>query len=246
MAQGPRPGAARDPRRHHRAADPRVPARRPRRTLRPAPDPRPEALHRPAPRPGPARVLPRPPGRRPSVHHGHRDLADEQHQRARRPAPENPAEDLRPPHQHRRHPAPPRHPQLHRHRPQARPGRHDHPPRRHDRQPVDPASTSLTLPADKINITSRARGECLLGGLGIRQSVGRTGICFDNALAESFNASLKVERVHRTVYPTRRKAKEDIARYIELRYNRARLHSGLGYRTPQEVHNEYLNRQLAA
>ena len=77
-------------------------------------------------------------------------------------------------------------------------------------------------------------------------SVGRTGICFDNSLAESFNAALKVERVHRTVYPTRKKAKEDIARYIELRYNQRRLHSALGYRTPQEALNEYLNRQLAA
>jgi len=86
----------------------------------------------------------------------------------------------------------------------------------------------------------------VLAGLGIRQSVGRTGICFDNALAESFNASLKVERVNRTAYPTREKAREDIARYIELRYNRTRFHSALGYRTPQEVHEEYLNRQLAA
>jgi putative transposase len=86
----------------------------------------------------------------------------------------------------------------------------------------------------------------VLEGLGIRQSVGRTGICFDNALAESFNAAVKVERVHRTVYPTRRKAREDIAGYIELRYNRTRLHSALGYRTPQEAHDEYLNRQLAA
>jgi putative transposase len=85
-----------------------------------------------------------------------------------------------------------------------------------------------------------------LEGLGIRQSAGRTGICFDNALAESWNAALKVERVNRTVYPTRTRAMKDIARYIELRYNRARLHSALGYRTPQEVHDEYLNRQLAA
>jgi transposase InsO family protein len=86
----------------------------------------------------------------------------------------------------------------------------------------------------------------VLAGLDIRQSVGCTGICYDNALAESFNAAVKVERVYRTVYPTRRKAAEDIARYIELRSNRTRLHSGLGYRTPQEVHDEYLNRQLAA
>jgi putative transposase len=38
---------------------------------------------------------------------------------------------------------------------------------------------------------------------------------------------------------------QDIARYIELRYSLMRLHSALGYRTPQKVHNEYLNRQLA-
>jgi putative transposase len=95
------------------------------------------------------------------------------------------------------------------------------------------------------NYTS-AEFAAVLERLGIRQSVGRTGICFDNSLAESFNAALKVERVHRTVYPTRKKAKDDIARYIELHYNQRRLHSALGYRTPQEALNEYLNRQLAA
>ncbi len=85
-----------------------------------------------------------------------------------------------------------------------------------------------------------------LGKLDIRQSVGRTGICFDNAMAESFFSVLKNERVHRTQYPTRQQAMKDVARYIELRYNSRRLHSGLGYKTPLEVHNEYLNRQLAA
>jgi putative transposase len=64
---------------------------------------------------------------------------------------------------------------------------------------------------------------------GLRQSVGRTGICYDNAMAESFFAALKNERVHRTQYPTR--AYRDIARYIELRYNSRRRHSGLDYRT---------------
>ena len=48
------------------------------------------------------------------------------------------------------------------------------------------------------------------------------------------------------VYPTRKKAAEDIARWIELHYNRQRIHSALGYRTPHEVRNEYLNQQLAA
>jgi putative transposase len=69
----------------------------------------------------------------------------------------------------------------------------------------------------------------------MRASLGRTGICYDNALAESFNSMLKIERVYRTVYPTRKKAREDVANYIELFYNRRRIHSGLDYRTPQEV-----------
>ena len=114
------------------------------------------------------------------------------------------------------------------------------------------AARNMDLPDGAIfhsdrgsNYTS-AEFAAVLRELSIRQSAGRTGSCFDNALAESFNAAVKVERVHRTVYPTLRKAREDIARYIELRYNRTRLHSALGYRTPQEVHNDYLNRQRAA
>ncbi len=80
----------------------------------------------------------------------------------------------------------------------------------------------------------------------IRQSVGRTGICYDNAMAESFFAALKNERVNRTQYPTRKHAINDVARYVELRYNSQRLHSGLGYKTPNEVYSEYLNGQRAA
>jgi putative transposase len=117
---------------------------------------------------------------------------------------------------------------------------------------IEMAARNIDLPGDAIFHSDRGSnytsGEfsAVLERLGIRQSVGRTGICFDNSLAESFNAALKVERVHRTVYPTRKKAREDIARYIELRYNRIRLHSALAYRTPQEALDEYLNRQFAA
>jgi putative transposase len=84
--------------------------------------------------------------------------------------------------------------------------------------------------------------------LGIRRSVGRTGVCYDNALAESFNAALKVERVNRTQYPTLEHARRDIVQYIEFRYNRRRLHSALGYRTPQEAYDDYINnrRSLSA
>ena len=103
----------------------------------------------------------------------------------------------------------------------------------------------LRRPVESGQYTSRSFAEAA-AELGVRRSVGRTGSCFDNALAESFNASLKVERVHRTVYPTREHARKDVTRYIEFRYNTKRLHSALGYRTPQEVHDEYRNQQLAA
>jgi putative transposase len=103
----------------------------------------------------------------------------------------------------------------------------------------------LRRPVESGNYTSAEFGR-VLRDLGIRQSVGRTGICYDNAMAESFFAALKNERVHRTQYPTREHAMNDVARYIELRYNSQRLHSGLGYKTPNEVHNEYLNEQRAA
>lgn len=81
--------------------------------------------------------------------------------------------------------------------------------------------------------------------LGITRSTGRTGTCYDNAFAESFNAALKVELVHRVTYLTRKQAHADIVRWIELRYNQTRLHSALGYRTPNEAETEYLHSQAA-
>ena len=63
---------------------------------------------------------------------------------------------------------------------------------------------------------------------------------------QSFNATLKNERVHRMVYPTKDKAIKDIASWIELRYNHVRLHSALGYRTPNEAENDFLDLKKAA
>ena len=53
----------------------------------------------------------------------------------------------------------------------------------------------------------------------LRQSVGRTGTCYDNAMTESFFAALKNECVYRTQYPTREHARRDVVRYIEFWYN---------------------------
>ncbi len=79
----------------------------------------------------------------------------------------------------------------------------------------------------------------VLTELGLRQSAGRTGICFDNAMAESFFGTLKNERVSRVTYLTRDAARQDITRYIEFWYNHQRLHSAVGYRPPREVHAEH-------
>jgi putative transposase len=117
---------------------------------------------------------------------------------------------------------------------------------------IDMAARNHQLAKDAIFHSDRGSNytstqfAATLRRLGLRQSVGRTGICYDNSMAESFFAALKNERVYRTQYPTRDRARNDIARYIELRYNVKRRHSGLGYRTPQQVYDEYLNRQLAA
>jgi putative transposase len=85
-----------------------------------------------------------------------------------------------------------------------------------------------------------------LDQLDLRRSAGRTGICYDNAMAESFFGALKNERVTRMTYTTREEARQDITRYIEFWYNRKRLHSAIGYLTPREAYFEHCNMRLAA
>ena len=117
---------------------------------------------------------------------------------------------------------------------------------------IEMAARNLPLPPGAVfhsdrgsNYTSEEHAKAL-EKLGLRQSVGRTGICFDNALAESTNGALKVELVNRKQYATRDAAKRDIANYIELFYNQRRLHSRLDYRTPQEVLDAYWESPTAA
>jgi Transposase and inactivated derivatives len=114
------------------------------------------------------------------------------------------------------------------------------------------AARNLSLPSGAVfhsdrgsNYTSEEFAKTLKD-LGLLQSVGRTGICFDNSLAESTNGALKVELVNREEYPTRAYAEKEVARYIELFYNSRRLHSRLGYRTPQELLDAYYGKPTAA
>jgi putative transposase len=73
---------------------------------------------------------------------------------------------------------------------------------------------------------------------GIVQSMSRRGNCLDNAPMESVFASLKTEQVHQAHYHTRAEARAALFDYLEVFYNRQRLHSGLGYRTPAEARAE--------
>jgi transposase InsO family protein len=73
----------------------------------------------------------------------------------------------------------------------------------------------------------------LAGDLAVRLSTGRTGQCWDNALAESFFASLKGECLDLQPWPTRAGARRATVDYIAW-YNGTRLHSALGYQTPDE------------
>lgn len=80
----------------------------------------------------------------------------------------------------------------------------------------------------------------LVVALGMRSSMGRTGACWDNAMAESFFAALKNERVYRTVYATKEQARRDVIAYIEGFYNTRRRHSALGYQCPNDVHYGFI------
>ena len=63
----------------------------------------------------------------------------------------------------------------------------------------------------------------------------RKGCCHDNAPMESFFHTLKVELVHQQRWATRDEARRDLFAYIEAYYNRPRIHSALGYLTPEQA-----------
>jgi transposase InsO family protein len=81
--------------------------------------------------------------------------------------------------------------------------------------------------------SSSYRGLC--ESLGMKLSMSRRGNCYDNAVVESFFGTLKQELVHEARWATLEEARAALHDYIEVFYNRQRLHSALGYRTPAEL-----------
>lgn len=78
----------------------------------------------------------------------------------------------------------------------------------------------------------------LLKAHGIEGSMSRKGDCWDNAVVESFFGSLKQERVQWRSYQTRHEAQQDVLNYITMFYNSRRLHSYLGYKSPNQYEAE--------
>lgn len=74
---------------------------------------------------------------------------------------------------------------------------------------------------------------------GVIPSVGHTGICYDNALSESFNATIKKELIHLHTWPTLDKLRKAIFSYIEVYYNRKRPHTRIGNSTPCEFELDF-------
>ena len=74
----------------------------------------------------------------------------------------------------------------------------------------------------------------------VTQSMSRKGNCLDNAVVESFCATLKTELANDAVWPTRWAAQRALWEYLELWYNRQRRHKTLGYRTPVQYEREVL------
>lgn len=79
----------------------------------------------------------------------------------------------------------------------------------------------------------------VLAALGVQVSMSRKGNCWDNAVAESFFATLKTELVYRRTWSTRADLRAAVFEYIEVFYNRQRLHSSIGYKTPAQLETEY-------
>lgn len=81
---------------------------------------------------------------------------------------------------------------------------------------------------------------------GVRASMSRKGDCFDNAVAESIWSTLKAELVELTSFESREQARRALFEYIEVFYNRRRIHSRLGYRSPSVYETLFNNAAIAA
>jgi transposase InsO family protein len=96
-----------------------------------------------------------------------------------------------------------------------------------------PAGAKLLHHSDRGSQYASDQFQQLLIENNITVSMSGRGDCYDNAMMESFWATLKTELIYQEHYTTREQAKQSIFEYIEVFYNRKRLHSSLGYLSPE-------------
>lgn len=96
----------------------------------------------------------------------------------------------------------------------------------------------LVLHSDRGSQYASIEYQTLLQTLGIQCSMSRKGNCWDNAVAESFFHSLKTECIYQDTYQSRQYAKNSLFDYIEVFYNRQRLHSYLNYQSPWQFEKQ--------
>jgi transposase InsO family protein len=102
-----------------------------------------------------------------------------------------------------------------------------------------PAQTGLLFHSDRGSQYASGDSQEALQQATIRGSMSRRGNCWDNAVAESFFGTLKTELIHPRIFSTRTVARTVIAEWIEVFYNRQRLHSTLGYLSPVQFEDNY-------
>jgi putative transposase len=102
-----------------------------------------------------------------------------------------------------------------------------------------PSAAGLVFHSDRGSQYAAKDYRAALEAAGITCSMSRRGNCWDNAVAESFFATLKTELVHDVLFSSRESAKTTIAEWIEIFYNGKRRHSTIDYRSPVEFERRY-------
>jgi transposase InsO family protein len=106
--------------------------------------------------------------------------------------------------------------------------------------------TGVIFHSDRGCQYTAAEFHALCEAHGVQQSMGKTGVCWDNALAESFFATYKLELIEPASWPTRARARAATVHWLEAVYNRQRRHSAIDMLSPVDYEARYWDRRAAA
>jgi len=108
------------------------------------------------------------------------------------------------------------------------------------------AVAGVIFHSDRGSQYTSAEFRALCDAHGVRQSMGKTGVCWDNALAESFFATYKLELIEFRAWPTRARTRTATVHWIEAVSNRQRRHSAIDMMSSVDYEDRYWNRRAAA